>query len=179
MDSFNEVSPQQGQQAMMNQFQRKFWMPLNTGLERLLNNYGLNVKKSIVMDENSYKQRMPRQFGGGERKIYFAPIIKNEMISKDAEYLENIKGLVILKSSPVEINEQKVMDNGLNADRLLSSSERSWEMAGSINLDPTYIRPPHNTDEFRSLPLAYVVEGSFPSYFADKPIPEKKGPAGD
>ncbi len=24
--------------------------------------------------------------------------------------------------------------------------------------------------------MAYVVEGSFPSYFADKPIPEKKGP---
>ena len=174
MDSFNEVSPHQGQQAMMNQFQRKFWMPLNTGLERLLNNYGLNVKKSIVMDENSYKQRMPRQFGGGERKIYFAPIIKNEMISKDAEYLENIKGLVLLKSSPVEINEQKIKDNGLDADRLLSSSERSWEMAGRINLDPTYIRPPHNTDEFRSLPVAYVVEGSFPSYFADKPIPEKQ-----
>ncbi len=176
MDSFNEVTPQQGQQPMMNQFQRTFWMPLNTGLEKLLNNYGLNVKKSIVMDENSYKQRMPRQYGGGEKKIYFAPIIKNEMISKDAEYLENIKGLVLLKSSPVEINEQKISDSGLKAERLMSSSERSWEMAGKINLDPTFMRPPDNKDEFRSQPMAYVVEGSFPSYFADKPIPEKKGP---
>ncbi|MEN8264485.1 MAG: Gldg family protein [Nitrospirota bacterium] len=176
MDSFNEVKPRQGQQPMMNQLQRSFWMPLNTGLEKLLNNYGLSVRKSIVMDENSYKQRMPRQLGGGERNIYFAPIIKNEKISKDAEYMENIKGLVLLKSSPVEVDEQKIRDNELHADRLLSSSDRSWEMAGRVNLDPTYIRPPHGADKFRSFPMAYVVEGSFPGYFAGKDIPEKNVP---
>lgn len=177
VDSFNEIRPQ-GQQGMMNQFQmqRPFWMPLNTGLEKLLDHYGMNVRKSIVMDENSYKQQMPRQFGGGERQIYFAPIIRNEMISKDARYLRNIKGLVMLKASPVEINEQKAKDNGLDVSRLFSSSDRSWEMSGRINLDPVFINPPGKEEEFKSLPMAYIVEGPFPSYFADKPIPEKKVP---
>ncbi|HDH05102.1 MAG TPA: ABC transporter permease, partial [Nitrospirae bacterium] len=94
MDSFNEVRPQ-SRSGMMGGSQRPLWMPLNTGLEKLLDHYGLSVGKSIILDENSFKQRMPQQFGGGERSIYFAPVIMNEMINKDAAYLKNIKGLVM------------------------------------------------------------------------------------
>jgi ABC-type uncharacterized transport system involved in gliding motility auxiliary subunit len=47
-------------------------------------------------------------------------------------------------------------------------------MKGRINLNPMLIRPPQSTDEQESLPLAYILEGEFPSYFAGKPIPEKK-----
>ena len=175
MDSFNEVRPQ-GRYGMMGGSQRPLWMPLNTGLEKLLDHYGLSVGKSIILDENSFKQRMPQQFGGGERSIYFAPVIRNEMINKDASYLKNIKGLVMLKSSPIEINEQTLKDNGLRATKLFSSSDRSWEMTGRINLDPMFITPPQNDEKFGSIPMAYIVEGPFPGYFADKPIPEKKVP---
>jgi ABC-type uncharacterized transport system involved in gliding motility auxiliary subunit len=47
-------------------------------------------------------------------------------------------------------------------------------MKGRINLNPRFHRPPQSSDEQKSIPLAYVVEGEFPSYFAGKPIPEKK-----
>jgi ABC-type uncharacterized transport system involved in gliding motility auxiliary subunit len=171
MDSFNEVTPQ-GQQGM-NQFQRSFWVPVDTGLEKLLLHYGVSVRKSIVLDENSYKQKMPRQFGGGEQPIYFAPIIKNELINKDAGYLRNIKGLVVIKASPVEVQDDTLTDSGITSAVLFSSSERSWEMKERINLDPIMLKPPHNEEEFRSIPLAYMLEGPFPSYFADRPIPEK------
>jgi ABC-type uncharacterized transport system involved in gliding motility auxiliary subunit len=172
IDSFMEVSPQG--QGMMNQLQRSFWMPLNTGLEKLLDHYGISVSKSIVLDENSFKQQLPPQFGGGERKIYFAPIIKNDLINKEAEFLRNIKGLVILKSSPVEANEQRVEENELKATKLFASSDRSWEMKGRINLNPAFITPPRDDSAFRSLPMAYMLEGSFSSYFADKPVPERE-----
>ena len=46
-------------------------------------------------------------------------------------------------------------------------------MTGRINLNPMMIRPP-NPNEQHSLPLAYLVEGEFSSYFAGKPIPEKE-----
>ncbi len=173
MDSFNEVTPQ-GRQGM-NQFQRSFWVPVNTGLEKLLLHYGISVTQSIVLDENSYKQQMPRQFGGGEQPIYFAPIIKNEMINKDADYLRNIKGLVVIKASPVEVRDDVLKNSGITPAVLFSSSDRSWEMKERINLDPMFLRPPVNEEEFRSMPLAYMLEGPFPSYFADRPIPEKTG----
>jgi ABC-2 type transport system permease protein len=172
MDSFNQVTPQ-GQQAMQ-QMRQPIFIPLNTGLEKLLAHYGVTVQKSIVLDKNSYKQNVPQAFGGGERQIYFAPIIKNEMINKETEYLSNIKGLVMLQASPLQIDEQKIKDNGLVASRLFSSSVKSWEMSERINLNPMFMRPPTDEGEFKSLPLAYTIEGPFPSYFADNPIPEKE-----
>ena len=178
MDSFNQVTPQ-GQQAMMQQMRQPVFIPLNTGLEKLLAHYGITVQKSIVLDKNSFKQNVPQAFGGGERQIFFAPIIKNEMINKKAEYLSNIKGLVMLQASPLNIDEQKIKDNGLVASRLFSSSEESWEMSERINLNPMYISPPSDKGQFKSLPLAYTIEGEFQSYFTDKPIPEKEAASKD
>jgi hypothetical protein len=37
-----------------------------------------------------------------------------------------------------------------------------------------FIRPPESTEDMQSYPLAYLVEGQFPSYFAGKPIPVKE-----
>ena len=36
-----------------------------------------------------------------------------------------------------------------------------------------FISPPPSAGELQSFPLAYIIEGAFPSYFEGKPIPEK------
>ncbi|MCX6556341.1 MAG: Gldg family protein, partial [Candidatus Aminicenantes bacterium] len=74
LDSFNEIVPDRNQ-SYSNPNQGPFYIPLNTGLEKLLGHYGLASKKSYVMDENCYKQRMDANYGGGEQPIYFAPLI--------------------------------------------------------------------------------------------------------
>jgi hypothetical protein len=93
--------------------------------------------------------------------------------------MENIKGLVTMEISPLELDAERIENNGLRAQRLFSSSEASWEMSGRIDLNPMLIRPPQSDDQLKSQPLAYVVEGEFPSYFAGKPIPEKKSEESD
>jgi ABC-2 type transport system permease protein len=170
LDRFQEVAPpsQKGPPA-----QGPRIVPLDTGLEKLLSHYGILVKKSYVMDESCFKQRMPAQFGGGERPIYFAPLIKNESINHDPGFMKHIKGLVVLKASPLEIDSKRTQDMGLKVHRLFSSSEKSWEMADRISLNPMGIQPPGNRETMKSFPLACVVEGSFESYFAGKEIPEK------
>lgn len=170
VDRFHEVAPP-GQQGAPAQAPRI--VPLDTGLEKLLSHYGIQIKKSYVMDENCFKQRMPAQFGGGERPIYFAPLIKNEMINHDPGFMKHIKGLVVLKVSPLEIDSKRVQDLGLKVHRLFSSSEKSWEMADRISLNPMMLQPPSARETMKSFPLAYVIEGSFESYFAGKEIPEK------
>ncbi|MGD8963672.1 MAG: ABC transporter permease, partial [Desulfobacterales bacterium] len=60
------------------------------------------------------------------------------------------------------------------AIRLISSSDKSWEMRGRITLNPMFIQPPQSKDEMQSKALAYLITGEFPSYFADKPIPVKQ-----
>ncbi|MGD9058683.1 MAG: Gldg family protein [Desulfobacterales bacterium] len=173
LDRFREVQPA-NQQGRNLGGQQAVFVPLDTGLEKLLNHYGIRIKKSYVMDENSFQQELPAQLGGGQRSIYYAPIIKNRHINKELNFMKNIKGMITLKISPLELDAERLDANGLKAIRLISSSEKSWEMSGRITLNPMFIQPPQSKDEMQSKALAYFVTGEFPSYFADKPIPVKK-----
>ena len=171
-DSFNEIMPQQQMPAGFNPGPR--YEPLKTGLEKLLDHYGIRVKQSYVMDKNCFRQEMPQALGGGERPIYFAPLIENQMINNDLEFMRNINRLVAVRISPLELIEDRLNESDTKANRVFSSSEQSWQMRGQINLNPEMIRPPQSEDELQSYPLAYLLEGGFNSYFTGKPLPEKK-----
>ncbi len=171
IDRFNEMSPA-GQQGMMGQ--APVFVPLDTGLEKLLSHYGIRIQQSFVMDENCYRQELPAQFGGGERAIYFAPLIKDRFINHDLDFLKNIKRLVALKISPLELDSERITQNSLKTYRLFASSEKSWQMRDRINLNPMFIKPPESSEDMRSYPLAYIIEGEFPSYFAGKPLPVRE-----
>jgi ABC-type uncharacterized transport system involved in gliding motility auxiliary subunit len=171
-DRFNEIMPQQQMPRGMNPGPR--YEPLKTGLEKLLDHYGIRVKQSYVMDKNSFRQEMPQALGGGERPIYFAPLILSQMINHDLAFMQNINRLVAVRISPLELIEDHLKESDIKAYRVFSSSAESWEMRGRINLNPELIRPPQSEDEFQSYPLAYLLEGGFSSYFTGKPLPEKK-----
>ena len=167
-ETFNEI--QQNANQQMYGMSQPVFLPINTGLEKLLDHYGISVKKAYVMDENCFVSQDPT---AGEMPLYFAPIIKDENINHKLNFLENIKILQMLKVSPVEIDKEKTETNKLKAVQLFSSSLDSWEMAGQINLMPWMINPPSNRQDLKMIPLAYLLEGDMPSYFADKPVPEK------
>lgn len=170
LDAFVERAPNP-QRAMMPP--GPTFQPLDTGLEKLLASYGIKITPSMVLDENCYKQRLPQEMGGGERPIYFAPLIKSAHINQDLPFMKDIRGLIALKMSPVEIDQERIDQNGLTATRLFSSSEQSWEMKDRITLDPMMIGSPPPAEDLTAYPLAYVIEGEFPSHFAGQPIPEK------
>ena len=171
-DPFNEIMPQQNNMMLGNQ--GPVYLPINNGLEKLLGHYGFSLKKSYILDQNCYKQEVGRAFGGGEQKIYFAPIIKNESINKELNFLKNIKGMVMVKASPVEIDEQRVKKQGLKPHKLITSSEKAWELSGRVNLNPFFMQPPQDEKGYKQMSMAYILEGQFNSYFADKEIPIKE-----
>jgi len=171
LDAFNEVRDNSRQNFGLNRGVK--YVPLDTGLNKLLAHYGINMKKSYVMDENCHKQRLPRSMDGGERPIYFAPIIKNRFINHDLKFMNGINGLVAVKISPLELDEERISKNKLTPVKLFSSSEKSWEMRENITLNPMFFSTSPPANELQSFPLAYIIEGEFPSYFSGKPIPEK------
>jgi ABC-type uncharacterized transport system involved in gliding motility auxiliary subunit len=148
--------------------------PLDTGLEALLAHYGVRIERAWVLDENCYRQEMPAQLGGGERPIYYAPLIKPQHISQDLAFMRNIRSLVAVKVSPLELVAERLKDSSIRAVRLLATSDRSWEIKTPANLNPMTMRPPAKSEEMRSRAIAYLLEGSFPSYFAGKPLPVKE-----
>jgi len=170
MDAFVESMPGAQQPAFM---PGPSFQPLDTGLEKLLATYGIKMDHAMVLDEDCYKQRLPAEMGGGERPIYFAPLIKSAAINQELPFMRNIRGLIALKMAPLRLDEERLKQTGLTATRLFSSSERSWEMKDRISLDPMMIGSPPPADEQAAYPLAYVLEGEFPSHFAGQPIPEK------
>jgi ABC-type uncharacterized transport system involved in gliding motility auxiliary subunit len=172
LDRFDEQMP--GGQASQFQPRPPQYQPIDTGLEKLLDHYGVRIKSSYVMDENCFRQQVPQRLGGGERPIYFAPMIKDENIHQDLGFLNNIKALITLKVSPLELDTERLKAQAIQAHELVASSDRAWEMRGRINLNPLFIRPPSESDQFSRLPLAYLLEGEFSSYFAGKPIPVRE-----
>ena len=164
---------QQNQGLMMGNQQMRFHVPLKTGLEKLLAHYGVRIKESFVMDENCYHEQKQAQQGGGDQPIYFIPRIENANISKELDYLENIKGMYAFLVSPLELDDKRIDEQKLKVHKLFSSSKRSWEMRDRIILNPMFIQPPANDAEMASRPLAYLLEGEFDSYFKGKPMPEK------
>jgi len=168
LDTYEEIQIPQSQ----NQFGRQpMYRPINTGIEKLLEYYGVTVEKAYVLDMNCFEQRVPQIYGGGKRALYFAPVILSQNIDNQLPFMKNIKGLIMLMAAPVRLDQSALDNNGLVANTLFSSSERSWLMKGRINL--MMIQPPADDAEMQSQPLAVQLEGEFPSYFAGKGIPEK------
>ncbi len=169
-DAFKESRPP-GQQPFMAQMPT--YAPIDSGLEKLLAHYGVRIKNAIVLDENCYRQRRPPQQGGGEQPIYFAPIIQNEHINKELAYMRDIRGLIALKISPLELDQKRIDEQKITAHELFASSDKSWQMRDRIMLNPMFMQPPASDKEMSSEPLAYMLEGTFDSYFKGKPMPEK------
>ncbi len=168
-DTFNEVMPQQ----QMGFGGGPQYIPLDTGLEKLLNHYGVTMDSSYILDKSCYKQMKPARQGGGEQEIFFAPIIKDAYINNSPDFMKNIKGIIAMKISPLVLDDKKLEQSGITATRLFSSSDESWLMKDRINLNPMFIRPPTQESEYDSHALAYMLTGEFTSYFAGKSIPEK------
>ncbi len=169
-DPFKEQMPQQN---MMMMGMGPSYIPIATGVEKLLSHYGVDIGPAYVMDQECFKQQLPQQQGGGERALYFAPLIKSENINKDFPFIKNIKGLVMVKAAPLTLDEKGIAAAKIKAAQLFSSSKRSWLMKNHIDLNPDLAHPPTDEKQFSRQTLACLLEGSFPSYFKGQPLPEK------
>ena len=65
-DAFSEMNMGQNQ---MGRQQGPVFLPVATGLEKLLEHYGVTVRQSYILDKSSFEQTMPRQYGGGPKAL--------------------------------------------------------------------------------------------------------------
>ncbi len=169
-DPFEEKMPPRN---MMMMAQGPVYIPLDIGLGKLLAHYGVKVEKAYVMDKECYKQQMPENQGGGQRPLYFVPMIKKENINKQFPFIRNIKGLIMVKAAPLTLDKKALAAAGTEAYELISSSAESWLMKDHVDLNPMLVQPPAEKDKYAKYPLACLLKGGFTSYFKGRPIPEK------
>ncbi len=144
------------------------YAPLRTGLERVLENYGLKLDYSYVLDEKAWIYQGQGQDGNFESfPVYYFLNLSGKQISRDLPILRNVRQLFLAKISPVEL----VGDT--EAIELFHSSDRAWKVAENINLyDPRSTFAP-SEESRQTFSLGYLYEGALTSYFADKTLPER------
>lgn len=151
---------------------QSFYRPRETGIDKLIEHYGVSLRQTYVLDEKSYVVREPNQLGGiDEVPIYAIPIIGKESFNEDIEFVNNLDGLIAISVSPLDLLAKPGVR--LKTDIVFSSSDQAWELSyDEISVMGTFASEPPTFGK-RSYPLAYLLEGRFESYFANRVIPVK------
>jgi ABC-type uncharacterized transport system involved in gliding motility auxiliary subunit len=165
VDSFSEIQPD-GQNMFMRE---PVVLPVSTGIEKLIEHYGIVINRDIVLDRNCYQTNMR---GFGDQSLYFAPIIDEKGLSRDNAVTRYLKRVIFLKGSSLVFNE------GARAGKsaLVSSSSESWLMKGRISFMPWSMSLPPESQMARYT-LAALHSGGLPSYFEGRETPAPKDKA--
>lgn len=148
---------------------------INTGLDSLLNYYGVGVDKDFVIDKSCYRYTDMRRVEGG-----FMPVNIEVPISLDIRNF-NKENLITKYQSELALFGASSLDTsiqlqpGIEREILFTSSEKAGALSGSLQ---NKLQTIQDSDYNRSrIPLAAVLSGKFKSYFANRPMPE--APADD
>ena len=162
---------------------------INTNLGDMLENYGVRVGKSLVLDRASNSNA---SFSSGFMQYSipypFWPRITKNQFSMDSPIVNQLENMVLPWAAPVEIIPSKVelntkdnakagaKDNAgdtskLKGIELFKTSQYSWTKGRPFNLSPQQRFIP--TGKMKSYALGVAVMGKFKSFYAGKPVPER------
>ena len=155
-------------------------LPIETGLTALMEHYGVSLSNSLVLDPQNEPfpvtiTRQVNDFQVQEVQAIDYPFfvdIRPDGMNLDSPIVSNLPAVTLNWPSPVEIDMEK--NAGRETVVLLQSSPQSW-LQDSANILPdleTYpeLGFPQGIDA-ASYPLAVSIQGSFESYYSDKPAP--------
>jgi len=148
--------------------------PINTGLDSLLNFYGIGIKDSLVVDAQCNMVPVMRNMGTYQMqsivKYPFFLAITN--FNNEIPAVKDFKSLGLIYVSPLDFSRQ--IGYGAKLEQLFTSSEKSGLMGSPIDISPE--KQYYPTDFAKSkLPLAASLSGRFESYFKDRAVPAYTG----
>jgi ABC-2 type transport system permease protein len=155
--------------------------PVDDGLAEMLDSYGLQVENGQVMDPQNEPFPVPvtRDAGGFQIQEYqelnypYFVDVRSDGMDAQNPIVNGLTAVTLNWVSPVAVDETANADR--NVTVLLKSTDQAW-LRTDPNLQPDLENypdlgfPPEG--EPQSYPLAVAVQGTFESFFKDKPIPE-------
>lgn len=148
-------------------------MPLDSGIGKLLEQYGVKVLPEVVLDRLNENA----SFRSGPFSIFmpypFWIRVIRQSTPTEHPISNSIESMTLAWASPLQILQDKTKDKQVSI--LAQSTEYSWVQQGYFDFNPRQdYAPPEEKMQQRM--LAAAVTGKFTSYFADKtiPAPEKK-----
>lgn len=151
-----------------NYYSQAQYTPIETGLERILESYGVKLEKNYAFDEQCYVQR---QRGYGEIKLFWAPQLQKKQLDQKSVITKNLGYVILLQSGTLDISKAKENKN-LKVSVLAKTSENAWIEESGFQLAPG-MQPPYNKADEKSYNLIALVEGKFTSAFDSNPSESK------
>ena len=153
----------------------------NSGFKDWFKNYGITFSKELVLDENNENYPVPvkRDIGGlivQELKMIPYPMyVDVREYNSEAGIMGGISQVTLNFTNEIQIDNEK--NKNRTVTPLLYSSKKSWKL-DTNELEPNFTFFPklgfRQTDKKGPFTLAYIIEGSFDSYFTNKENPFSK-----
>ena len=145
-----------------------------TGLEKLLEHYGVRVNNDLVMDSSNEIASFRTTQGGFYVNYPFWIKARRDFFDLENPVVNKLEAISLPWTSSVELILEKTGENKIS--ELIKSTPKSMLQSDPFNLDP---QQPFEVvpEELTQSTLAIAVSGKFNSYFNDKepPMVEEEG----
>ncbi|HBP09638.1 MULTISPECIES: GldG family protein [unclassified Treponema] len=164
VDSIDETMPY-GEMAYYSQPE---YVPVENGLEKLFDNYGIKIGKEYVMDEKCFSQ-LTQQYG--KLDFYYTPLIQKNCLDQKNLISKNLGNVFFPQTFEIDVSNVKE-NKDAKVSVIARTSEKSWTVPVAENfvLSPMSIFPPKEEDKFSSKNVAVLIEGKFKSAFEKSPF---------
>ena len=154
----------------------------NPNVNELLENYGITVSKDILMDVNSVPLRvqgggnsLAALLGGGtDVQLPFHMLVKSESMDDGTSITSRLPAVFYLCGTALNIDEQKLSENGLEVQTLMRTTDRAWSVDPDSSVSETMFEEPESGRQ--AYTLMAMVEGQFPDAFAEAERPAWPAP---
>lgn len=138
---------------------------IDTGLDKLLEKYGITMNKEYVMDEKCAQTQ--DQWTGNVANLYYAPMLESDSLNQKHLITKNLGYVMFFLPGSIDASAAE-KNSGEKVSVLATSSAKSWTENEDVMLSPEYLMPPAKSEENRH-DLAVLVEGKFSSAFESRP----------
>lgn len=140
------------------------YVPINNGLNMILEKYGITLKNEYVMDEECYTE-MNSQYG--KLNFYYAPAVRQDNLNQKNPITKNLGLVLFLQSGSIDASEAE-SNPDLKVTALARTSRKSWTESENFTLSPLMLSPAPK-DEQKEYTVAVLAEGKFQSAFDGAP----------
>lgn len=131
--------------------------PLDSGLDKILEKYGIKFGKDYVLDKNCLVSNQ-----NGRQELNYIPLLTRDNMNQKHPVSKNLSRVIFLQSSSMDIEDAK-NNKEITTTVLAKSSPRSWTITEPQRLAANAVEP--GKDKEKEQNLAVLLEGKFNSAF--------------
>lgn len=154
-------------------YQMPSYAPIDTGLSKLLDAYGVKVPCEYVFDEKCFVNYSQYQQYGA-LNLYWAPMLSRGQLSQRSDITRNLGSVIFLQCAPIDTEAASALD-GVSVTALAKSSPGAWTKSTDIQLNPLMVAPPSDKSQKSQMALAVLLDGKFKSAFQGNPAQKNDG----